>query len=59
MLNIIDGDLVGPNSQNTPEIDSAVESLKKLTIYDIEKVITYHGGLYTANPNQKIAALAK
>ncbi len=59
MLNIIDGDLVGPDPQHTPDVHSALESLKKLTQYDVEKVITYHGGLYSANPNQKISELAK
>ena len=59
LLNINDGDLVGPNPEHTPDMDSAVESLQKLTQYDIEKIITYHGGLYTENPNQKIAELIK
>jgi glyoxylase-like metal-dependent hydrolase (beta-lactamase superfamily II) len=59
LLNIIDGELVGPNPQHTPNMDSALKSLQKLTQYDIEKVITYHGGLYTENPNQKIAELNK
>ncbi len=57
LLNIMDGELVGPNSQHTPNMDSALKSLQKLTQYDIEKVITYHGGLYTENPNQKILEL--
>lgn len=58
-LNIMDGELVGPNPQNTPDMDSATESLKKFTQYDIENVICYHGGLYTKNPNQRIAELTK
>jgi len=59
LLNIIDGELVGPNPQHTPNMDLALKSLQKLTQYDIERVITYHGGLYTENPNQKIADLNK
>ena len=59
MLNIVDGELVGPNPQHTPDMASALESLKKLTTYDIQKVITFHGGLYTADPHQRIAELAK
>ena len=59
MLNIIDGELVGPNPQHTLDMDSAIKSLQKLTQYDIEKIITYHGGLYTENLNQKIAELIK
>jgi glyoxylase-like metal-dependent hydrolase (beta-lactamase superfamily II) len=58
-LNIIDGELVGPNPQNTPDMDSAIKSLKKFIQHDIENVICYHGGLYTKNANQRIAELAK
>ncbi len=58
-LGIVDGELVGPIPEHTFDMDAAVKSLKKLTQYDIEKVISYHGGLYTKNPNQKIAELAK
>jgi hypothetical protein len=38
--------------------DLAIKSLKKLSQYDIESVICYHGGLYRVNPNQRIAELA-
>jgi len=58
-LNIMDGELVGPNPQNTQDMDSAIKSLKKFTRYDIENVICYHGGLYTKDPNQRIAELTK
>jgi glyoxylase-like metal-dependent hydrolase (beta-lactamase superfamily II) len=57
LLNILDGELVGPNPLHTPDMDSALNSLQNLTQYDIEKVITYHGGLYSDNPNQKIVEL--
>lgn len=39
--------------------DLAVKSLKKLTRYDIEAVICYHGGLYREHPNRRLAALAR
>jgi glyoxylase-like metal-dependent hydrolase (beta-lactamase superfamily II) len=58
-LGVLDGELAGPVPEHTPDMDLAKESLQKFTQYDIEKVITYHGGLYTENPNQKIAELAK
>ncbi len=38
--------------------DLSKKSLKKLTEYDIETVICYHGGLYRKNVNQRIAELA-
>ncbi|MHB8917724.1 MAG: hypothetical protein ACYC4H_06845 [Desulfocucumaceae bacterium] len=37
---------------------AALKSLKKLTRYDIETVICYHGGLYKDSPNRRIAELA-
>lgn len=58
-LNIINGKLMGPNPDFTPDMNQAHESLKKLTEYDIEKVISYHTGIYTNNPNQRIAELSK
>ena len=58
MLNPDDGELTGPNPQHTPEMDLAVESIKKFVQLDVEKVITYHGGLFTNNPNKKLEELA-
>lgn len=58
-LNIDNGELLGPNPLHTPYMKQATDSLKKLLPFDIEKVVTYHGGLFTSNPNKKIANLAK
>lgn len=58
-LNVVEGRLLGPNWQYTFDMDLAVMSLKKLVRYDIEKVICYHGGLFTDNPNRRIAELIK
>jgi glyoxylase-like metal-dependent hydrolase (beta-lactamase superfamily II) len=58
-LNIINGELVGANPKHSSDMDSAKKSLQKLTQYDIEAVISYHGGLFVNNPNQRIAELAK
>ena len=53
---VINGQLMGPNKQNMPEKDArmAINSLKKFEKYDIENVISYHGGLFNDNPNQRI-----
>ena len=32
---------------------------KKFEEYDIKNIITYHGGLFNDNPNQKIKELLK
>lgn len=57
-MNIVEGQLVGPNPQLSFDIKSAKSSLKKLTQYDIQTVICYHGGVYQNNPNKRIAELA-
>ena len=56
-LNVVNGELVGPNLEYTFDMGEANRSLKKLTQYDIETVICYHGGVFTKNPNKKIAEL--
>lgn len=53
-LNVVNGQLVGPKPEYTFNMEQAIESLKKLTKYDIEKVICYHGGVFTNNPNERI-----
>jgi Zn-dependent hydrolases, including glyoxylases len=57
-MNVAAGKLVGPNPIFTFDMAQAVQSLKKLTNYDIQTVICYHGGLFTDSPNERIAELA-
>ena len=53
-----DGQLFGPRPQMTANMEEATKSLKKLTQYDIETVICYHGGVCKNNINQRITGLA-
>ncbi|MFC5529034.1 MBL fold metallo-hydrolase [Cohnella yongneupensis] len=53
-----EGQLMGPNPSFTPNLDQALQSLKKLTAFDIAQVICYHGGLYTDRVNERIAEIA-
>jgi glyoxylase-like metal-dependent hydrolase (beta-lactamase superfamily II) len=53
-----EGKLFGPNPQATFDLDAALKSLKKLTAYDIETVVCYHGGVYSDGANERIAELA-
>jgi len=57
-MNILHGELVGPNedpmSEDGVNANDAINSLKKLTDYDIKNIITYHGGLFNDSPNDKI-----
>ncbi|KPU45671.1 putative metallo-hydrolase YflN [Oxobacter pfennigii] len=56
-LNVVDGKLYGPNPIYTYDMEKALNSLKKLSDYDIQTVICYHGGIYNNNANQRIAEL--
>lgn len=56
-LNLVDGKLTGPNPVHTHDLPRAIESLKKLAEYDIERVICYHGGLLENDANWHIAQL--
>jgi len=57
-LNVVKGQLVGPNPEQTIDMSLADHSLKKLTKYDIETVICYHGGVYREEVNTRIKELA-
>jgi glyoxylase-like metal-dependent hydrolase (beta-lactamase superfamily II) len=58
-LNVIDGRLVGPIRGFATDIDMANKSLHKLSQFDVETVICYHGGVYEDNVNQRINEIAK
>ncbi len=58
-LNVIDQQLIGAIPNYTQDIEQAAASLRKLAQYDIENVISYHGGLYRGNVNARIAELAE
>jgi len=58
-LNVGEGKLIGPRPQYTADMDTALRSLQKLTHYDIETMICYHGGAYRGDANERIADLAK
>jgi glyoxylase-like metal-dependent hydrolase (beta-lactamase superfamily II) len=54
----VDGEFRGPDPQATYDMDSALKSLKKLTQYDIETVICYHGGVYRDRISERLAELS-
>jgi glyoxylase-like metal-dependent hydrolase (beta-lactamase superfamily II) len=58
-MNVDNGQLIGPNklSMNNEEQKIALDSLKKFEKYDIKNIISYHGGLFNDNPNQRIKEL--
>lgn len=60
-MNIVDEMLTGPRKEILDETDYeiALESLKKLLKFDVENIVTYHGGLYTKKPHESIEKLIK
>jgi glyoxylase-like metal-dependent hydrolase (beta-lactamase superfamily II) len=57
-LRVENGQLQGPVAQHSTDMPAALASLKKLTPYDIDTVICYHGGPFGPNANAAIAKLA-
>lgn len=53
------GSLRGPVSQTTPDMDTALGSLKKLVNLEIESVICYHGGYCHDNVRDQLNQLLK
>lgn len=58
-LFVVEGELVGPDPQLTVDMEMAKKSVQKLSRYDIETVICYHGGVYHGDANLRIAELAR
>ena len=58
LLTIKDGMLIKASSSINFDDELTIKSLKKLTEYDIETVICYHGGMYNKKVNECIAELA-
>jgi glyoxylase-like metal-dependent hydrolase (beta-lactamase superfamily II) len=54
-----DGVLMPPNPQFTPNYPLALESVARLLDYDIETVITFHGGVCTENIKERLAQIAQ
>jgi len=50
-------ELRGPIPQATPDMDTALQSLKKLQGLEIKSVICYHGGICQDNVKQQIQSL--
>ncbi|MHA6532594.1 MBL fold metallo-hydrolase [Paenibacillus sp. BAC0078] len=58
-LTVQGGELCGPDAAATPDMATALNSLKKFADFEIRQVICYHGGLFTGNVNRRIAELAQ
>lgn len=58
-LTVQDGKLCGPNAAATPDMHTALSSLKKFAGLEIDQVVCYHGGLFTGDVSRRIAELAQ
>lgn len=55
----VDGKLHGPREQVTPNMELALDSVKKFTQFYIRKVVCYHGGVVSDNVNEQIKEIVK
>lgn len=53
-LNITNNELYGPEYHHSLDIYQAINSLRKLSDYNIKTVVCYHGGVYNGNVNKRI-----
>lgn len=56
-LDLVDGELLGPKHGLSADEGEAYASISKLTKYDIEDVLCYHGGLFAGDARERIAGL--
>ena len=54
---MVDGELLGPKHGLSADEGEAYASISKLTKYDIEDVLCYHGGLFAGDARERIAGL--
>ncbi|WP_162515300.1 MBL fold metallo-hydrolase [Paenibacillus pinistramenti] len=58
-LNAADGELKGPNEPFTPDMELAMQSMTKFLPLAIERILCYHGGMFTEQPEEAIRRLAQ
>jgi len=56
-LRVENATLVGPAAEHTFDMPTALQSLRKLSAYDIDRVVCYHGGVYGPDASIRIAEL--
>jgi len=51
-LNVVDGELVGPREDATPDLETAWESVETLAGLDVASTVCYHGGYVEAGTDR-------
>lgn len=54
-----DGRLQHPDPVNTPNMELAIQSLKKLLAYPIKQIVCFHGGMVTENIQEQLEGLVQ
>ena len=58
-MRVEEGSLIGPSPMATPDMRSAVASLKSLLAFPIDSVLCYHGGLVSREVGSRLKELAR
>jgi len=58
-LNVVDGELVGPREDATPDLDTAWESVETLAALDVAETFCFHGGYVEAGTERIEKLLAE
>jgi glyoxylase-like metal-dependent hydrolase (beta-lactamase superfamily II) len=54
---VINGELMGPSPEVTPDMDTALKSLNRLKEFQIDTVVCYHGGIYKGDITKRLEEL--
>lgn len=54
-----DGRVRGPNPNATPDMDTAMASVRKLAELDVARLVAYHGGVVLDGVNEQLRAVAE
>jgi glyoxylase-like metal-dependent hydrolase (beta-lactamase superfamily II) len=54
-----EGRLLGPNPSATPDMPTAIDSVRKLADLDVRAIVCYHGGVVEDDPSGQLRRLAE
>jgi glyoxylase-like metal-dependent hydrolase (beta-lactamase superfamily II) len=54
-----EGRLLGPNPNATPDMPTAIDSVRKLADLDVRAIVCYHGGVIEDDPSGQLRRLAE
>jgi glyoxylase-like metal-dependent hydrolase (beta-lactamase superfamily II) len=54
---VINGELMGPSPEVTPDMDTAIKSLNRFKEFQIDTLVCYHGGIYNGDITKRLEEL--